>query len=107
MVERMIADFMAGTQTAPVLDLPDAPFIEWQGGQRWVRADAAQGQRLRELVQAVGGHATFFIAASAHKLKATAVFDTLKPPLDRIHRELKREFDPAGIFNANRMYAAW
>ena len=25
-------------------------------------------------------------------------------PLDRIHRKLKREFDPAGIFNRGRMY---
>jgi glycolate oxidase FAD binding subunit len=32
-------------------------------------------------------------------------FATLVPPLDRIHRELKREFDPAGIFNRGRMYA--
>ena len=94
-------------QTAPVLDLPDSPFIEWHGGQRWVRADAAQGKRLRDLATSVGGHATLFVAASADKSKAIAVFDALKPPLDRIHGELKREFDPAGIFNANRMYAAW
>ena len=94
-------------QTAPVLDLPDSPLIEWQGGQRWVRADAAQGKRMRELVASVGGYATLFVAASAHKSMATTVFDALKPPLDRIHRELKREFDPVGIFNANRMYAAW
>ena len=94
-------------QTAPVLDLPDSPLIEWHGGQRWVRADAAHGQRLRELATAVGGHATLFIAASANKSSAMAVFDALKPPLEKIHRELKREFDPAGVFNANRLYAAW
>jgi len=28
----------------------------------------------------------------------------LAPPLDRIHRDMKREFDPAGIFNRGRMY---
>ena len=94
-------------QTAPVLDLPDSPLIEWHGGQRWVRADAAHGQRLRELATSVGGHATLFIATSARKSSAIAVFDTLKPPLAQIHRELKREFDPAGVLNANRLYAAW
>ena len=35
---------------------------------------------------------------------ATAASMPLAPPLDRIHRELKREFDPAGIFNRGRLY---
>ena len=94
-------------QTTPVLDLPDSPLIEWHGGQRWVRADESQGAQLRALAQAAGGHATLFIAGCAYKQGATARFDTLKPPLDRIHRELKREFDPAGVFNPHRMYADW
>jgi glycolate oxidase FAD binding subunit len=94
-------------QTAPVLDLPDSPLIEWHGGQRWVRAEAAQGQPLRELAHAVGGHATLFIASSAGISTANTVFDTLKSPLDRIHRELKREFDPSGVFNPHRMHSDW
>ncbi|MFN5349995.1 MAG: glycolate oxidase subunit GlcE [Polaromonas sp.] len=94
-------------QTTPPLDLPDSPLIEWHGGQRWVRADAQQGQRLRELTASVGGSATLFMACSALKKDSIARFDTLKPPLDRIHRELKREFDPAGVFNPHRMYADW
>lgn len=94
-------------QTTPPLDLPDSPLVEWHGGQRWVRADAQQGQRLRELTASVGGSATLFMASSANKQHAIARFDTLKPPLDRIHRELKREFDPCGVFNPHRMYADW
>ena len=94
-------------QTTPVLDLPDSPLIEWHGGQRWVRADALQGAPLRAAAQAAGGHATIFIAACAREKGATARFDTLKPPLDRIHRELKREFDPSGVFNPHRMHADW
>jgi glycolate oxidase FAD binding subunit len=27
--------------------------------------------------------------------------------LDRIHRELKREFDPSGVFNPHRMHRDW
>ena len=94
-------------QTTPALDLPEPPLMEWHGGQRWVRADAAQGQQLRLMAQAAGGHATLFIAVSARKQGAIARFDTLKPPLNQIHRALKHEFDPAGVFNPQRMHADW
>jgi len=94
-------------QTAPVLDLPNSPFIEWHGGQRWVHADAMQGRQLRAMAEKAGGHATLFIAGCAHQQGSTARFDTLKPPLNRIHRELKREFDPSGVFNPQRMHADW
>ncbi len=94
-------------QTAAVLDLPDSPLIEWHGGQRWVRADAANGAQLREQTKAAGGYATLFIAACARKQGDPTRFDTLKSPPDRIHRELKREFDPSGVFNPHRMHADW
>ncbi len=90
-------------QTAPVMDLPEPPLIEWHGGQRWVRAEAADAQRLREAAGRVGGHATLFAAASGRRA-AVPRFTPLSAPLERIHRELKREFDPAGIFNRGRLY---
>ena len=90
-------------QTAPVLDLPESPLIEWHGGQRWVRADAKHADQLRQAARETGGHATLFIAAYAHDTGTVARFDALKPPLDRIHRQLKAQFDPAGIFNPNRI----
>lgn len=92
-------------QTAAVLDLPESPLIEWHGGLRWVRAAPGDGPRLRELAAGVGGFATLFIAGDAGKQRADGRFDALKPPLDRIHRQLKKEFDPAGIFNRGRLYA--
>ena len=94
-------------QTTPVLDLPDSPLIEWHGGLRWVRAAPEHAERLRQVAYEQGGHATLFVAASARKTTATDRFDALKPPLDRIHRELKREFDPAGVFNPQRLSANW
>ncbi len=89
-------------QTAPVLDLPEPPLIEWHGGERWVRVEPGQGDRLRQAVRAASGHATLFRTAAA----ATGTmlrFAPLDPVLQRIHRELKREFDPSGIFNPGRL----
>jgi glycolate oxidase FAD binding subunit len=92
-------------QTAPVLDLPEAPLIEWHGGQRWLRVATGEGERLRDIAARAGGHATLFAPGAGHEAQAKHRFAPLAPPLDRIHRELKREFDPARIFNRGRMYA--
>ena len=94
-------------QTAPVLDLPEDPLIEWHGGQRWVRASAGDAARLREAAAQAGGGATLFIANSAHPSGTGGRFDAPKPPLDRIQRELKRQFDPAGIFNRGRLFPSF
>ena len=93
-------------QTAPMLELPEAPFIEWHGGLRWVRAEAAQADRLRQTAERAGGHATLFKVAGVKNAGARPLtrFAPLAAPLDRIHRELKRQFDPAGIFNRGRLY---
>ena len=91
-------------QTAQVADLPEPPLIEWHGAQRWLRAAPGDASRLRAAAARAGGNATLFIACDARSTRAEGRFDSLKPPLDRIHRELKREFDPAGIFNRGRMY---
>ncbi|MEO7640005.1 MAG: glycolate oxidase subunit GlcE, partial [Ramlibacter sp.] len=91
-------------QTAPALDLPEDPLVEWHGGQRWVRAVAADAPRLREAAARAGGGATLFVAGNAHQISTDGRFDALKPPLDRIQRELKRQFDPAGIFNRGRLF---
>jgi glycolate oxidase FAD binding subunit len=92
-------------QTTPPLNLGDT-MVDWLGGQRWVwaaKGDAQAAQRIRSCAHAMQGSATLFIAAYANKERATGRFDALKPPLDRIHRQLKAEFDPAGIFNPGRM----
>ena len=94
-------------QTTPVLDLPDAPLVEWHGGLRWVRATAQDAAHLRAVAKAAGGHATLFIASNVHNKSSIARFDALKPPLDRINRDLKRQFDPSAIFNPHRMSLDW
>ncbi|MEY4710561.1 MAG: putative Glycolate oxidase subunit [Pseudomonadota bacterium] len=89
-------------QTAPVLDLPDTPYVEWHGGQRWVRAEPDAGAAVREAAHAAGGSATLFMVGEGGSARP-ARFAPLPAPLDRIHRDLKREFDPAGIFNPGRL----
>jgi glycolate oxidase FAD binding subunit len=91
-------------QTAPALDLPELPLVEWHGGQRWVRAEAGAAEQLRRVARQAGGHATLF-APGAGRSEVTGRFAPLTAPLDRIHRELKRQFDPAGILNRGRLSA--
>ena len=89
-------------QTAPVLDVPDAQLIDWHGAQRWLWAPASEGAHLRAVAQAAGGYATLFVAGQAESTWVGSRFTALKAPLERIHRQLKAEFDPAGIFNPGR-----
>lgn len=91
-------------QTAPVLALPWAQFVEWHGGQRWLWAPESALTQLRQMATNAGGSATIFRAAHASPTDTTGRFDTLKPATKHIHHRLKAEFDPAGIFNPGRMY---
>jgi glycolate oxidase FAD binding subunit len=90
-------------QSAPPLDLPHAQLIEWHGALRWLWAPAAQAARIRQAAHAIGGSASIFIAAYAMNTPAIARFDALNPATERIHRELKKQFDPAGVFNPGRL----
>lgn len=73
--------------------------IEWHGAQRWVRLTPADAPLVREAAARAGGHATLFRGGDGQ----VPVFTPLAPALARIHAELKREFDPAGIFCPGRM----
>ena len=84
--------------TAGPLKLSGEQLLEWGGAQRWI-CTSAPAQTLREAAAAVGGHAVLFRGRD----KSVGTFAPLKPPLDRIHRELKASFDPAGIFNRGRL----
>jgi len=86
-------------QTAPVLNLHGEQLVEWGGAQRWVATPLPAAQ-VREAAAKVGGHATLFRGSD----KSAGVFAPLSAPLARIHRELKKSFDPHGIFNPGRLY---
>jgi glycolate oxidase FAD binding subunit len=85
--------------TAPALELPGETLIEWGGAQRWF-VTMLPATQVRDAATRVGGHATLFLAND----KSPGVFAPLRSPLDRIHRDLKKSFDPAGLFNPGRLY---
>jgi glycolate oxidase FAD binding subunit len=88
---------LAVPQTAPVISLPWAQLIEWQGAQRWLWASVDAAREIRAATAAVKGHATLFRAGGDG---ATGVprFDALSPAIQTITERLRAEFDPAGIF---------
>jgi glycolate oxidase FAD binding subunit len=86
-------------QTAPPLALQGDCLIEWGGAQRWL-SSTLPAAAVRDAAAAAGGHATLFMGRD----RSAGVFAPLRSPLDRIHRELKRAFDPDGVFNPGRMY---
>ncbi|GAA4321438.1 glycolate oxidase subunit GlcE [Pigmentiphaga soli] len=80
-----------------------ATLIEWGGAQRWLCGEHDAGA-LRAAAAAAGGHATLFRPASQAQARELGVFQPLAPALATIHKRLKNEFDPSGVFNPGRMY---
>jgi len=110
--EHQLSFFLAGEQPLWRLALPtlaqlhaEAPFncddllLEWNGGQCWLRS-ALPADRVREFAIEAGGHATLFRGGE----KSFGVFTPLAGPLLTVQQRLKKEFDPAGVFNPGRMY---
>ncbi len=85
--------------SAAPLDLPGWQCLEWGGALRWWRTHAPAAT-VRKAARAAGGHATLVRAVA----KPEGAFSPLAEPLQRIHRELKKAFDPAQIFNPGRFY---
>ena len=86
-------------QTAAAMNLPGELLIEWGGAQRWLLSAHPAGA-VRDAASQAGGHATLFRAQD----KSAGVFAPLQSPLDQIHRDLKKSFDPTGLFNPGRLY---
>jgi glycolate oxidase FAD binding subunit len=83
--------------TAPPLQLPVEPLIDWAGALRWYSGDL-QAFDVRGLASAVGGTAMRWRGAGSGSR-----FHPLAPAIAEIHRRLKRSFDPEGIFNPGRL----
>jgi glycolate oxidase FAD binding subunit len=83
--------------TAPPLQLPFEPLIDWGGALRWYSGDASAFD-VRGLALAVGGTALRWRGVGAESR-----FHPLPRAILEIHRRLKRSFDPGGIFNPGRL----
>ncbi|MEY5100079.1 MAG: hypothetical protein RJA36_2798 [Pseudomonadota bacterium] len=83
----------------PVLPLAGEVAFEWGGAQRWLRSDADPAA-VRAAATGAGGHATQMRGPDRSE-----VFTRPAEPLMRIQRELKRAFDPHGLFNPGRLYS--
>lgn len=89
-------------QSAPVLELPFAQLIEWQGAQRWLWAPASAATPIRAAAARMQGHATLF-RAGADGAPGVRRFDAESPALQTITKRLREAFDPLGLFNQNKM----
>ena len=100
-------------QTAPVLDVhvngvACPQYVEWHGAQRWLWAPASAASQVRDAALKAGGHATLFRTSVASQQtlgdvdKQAGVYTPLNAVQQRIQSELKKQFDPAGIFNPGR-----
>lgn len=84
---------IAVAPTTPPLDLPGSTLVEWGGALRWLRSEADVAT-VREAAARAGGHATRFRGGDA----AVPVFTPPQAVLRGIHRQVKRSFDPHGLF---------
>lgn len=108
--DQQLPFFATGDETQPLwrlsmpssaarLNLPGQQLIEWGGSLRWWRTDAP-ADTVRAAARALGGTASLFRGGD----KSAGVFEPLAAPLEKIHRKLKEQYDPLGLFNPGRMY---
>ena len=86
---------------ASKLFLEDAAVIDWGGGIRWLTGPAIDP---RNALTAEDGHATLMKYDRESLSSGIEIFQPLAEPLSSIHKKLKQQFDPVGIFNPGRMY---
>jgi glycolate oxidase FAD binding subunit len=102
------APFFAGDAPLWRLSLPSnaAPvalsgpqLVEWGGALRWLRTEA-DPQAVRRAATEAGGTASLYFDPRA----GSGRFHPLSAANLELHRRLKRELDPQGLFNPGRMY---
>ena len=81
------------------LDACGADLIEWSGALRWLRSGKPAAE-VRKITEQLGGTATLWRGP-----RDTSMFHPLAPVNLELHRRLKHQFDPQGIFNRGRLVA--
>ncbi len=105
--EQQLPEFDAATlwrvsvpPTTPALEGMAVRLVEWGGSVRWLAGDEDSAQQIRAAAVAAGGHATLFRG----RLPAVPAFTPLPAPLMALHHNIRRVFDPHGVFDAGRLY---
>jgi glycolate oxidase FAD binding subunit len=82
-------------------------FYDWQGGLIWMRMEAdPEALLLRRYIKALGGgHATLLRAADVYR-RITPAFEPPSAVEALLSGRVREKFDPAGILNPGKMYAA-
>ena len=90
---------MPPTKTRPPKNGKEAS--EWRGELLWSQDNEQTPAQIRTNARKDGGNATLF-----HKgnLQTDPAFDTPPPALFNLQKEIKKAFDPHGIFNPGRLH---
>ncbi len=75
-------------------------FIDWGGALRWLKTEE-NSETIFAAMTVVSGSACRFRSSLGCE------FQPLTPELEKLHRNIKRAFDPHGIFNIGRLYPSW
>lgn len=86
----------------PMLPLEGKWLLDWAGAQRWLISRQSP-ELIRKAVEQAGGHATLFKTGEQGN-DHTERFHPLPPAMFKVHQQMKKAFDPHGIFNPGRLY---
>lgn len=84
------------------LELEGDWYYDWGGGLRWLKS-AEAAEQVFSVAKQAQGHAILFRGQD----RSGEVFQPLTGKLRQLNYNLKQAFDPAGLFNPNRMYKDW
>ena len=86
----------------PAMNIEGNWLHDWAGMQRWLKSDTSATE-IRNACEKAGGHATLYRASETLQREA-GVFHPPAAPLLTLQQRLKNEFDPAGLFNHQRLF---
>ncbi len=83
-----------------IKQINDNQLIEWGGAQRWVNTNTP-ANIIHNSANSRNGYATLFQG----NIPETPCFPKLDENLMKLHKQLKKNMDPSGIFNPGRIYS--
>jgi len=85
---------------SPTFTIQGKTSFEWNGGLRWIKSNEPF-ENIIQQCETFRGHASLYRSSS----KPVDFMHPMSDHLKKLHLNLKRAFDPAGILNPRRMYS--